>query len=134
MIVRDCRADSAIERSGPVAKFFRARFVRKLRSAEPESTQLWVEVRASKSPIHNQKLGHLAFSCSSHTRREKFATGPLELVQPDEIVHGHSELLLTRTPEEDMRRVAAARRRFTRHAKRWVRRIARNLRQAWERW
>jgi hypothetical protein len=52
-----------------------------VRSAEHESAQLWVEVRASKSPIHNQKLGHLAFSCSSHTRREKFATGPEQHVK-----------------------------------------------------
>ena len=61
--------------SGPVAKFFRARFVRELRSAEPEYTQLKVEMRLSEIPIHH-RLGHPALSCSSHTGREKFATGP----------------------------------------------------------
>src|SRR4051794_38110574 len=69
-------ASDGRSRLGPVAKFFRARFVRELRSAEPASIQLLVEIRASGSPIHNQKLGHAAFSCSSHTGREKFATGP----------------------------------------------------------
>ena len=62
--------------AGPVAKFFRARFVRELRSAEPASTRPKVEVRSSEIPIYNQKLGHTAFSCSSHAGREKFATDP----------------------------------------------------------
>ena len=43
---------------------------------EPASIQLWVEIWLSGSPVHNQKLGHAAFSRGSHTGREKFATGP----------------------------------------------------------
>src|SRR3954463_10365628 len=66
-------------RAGPVAKFFRARFVTELFSAEPVPTQLWVEIRTSEIPINNQKLGRIAFSGSSHTGREKFSTGPVEL-------------------------------------------------------
>jgi hypothetical protein len=61
---------------GPVAKFFRARFKAELLSAEPVSIQLLVEIWASRSPAHNQKLGHAALSRSRHTGREKFATGP----------------------------------------------------------
>ena len=38
---------------GPVAKFFRARFVRKLRFAEPISTQLWIEICPFRTPVHN---------------------------------------------------------------------------------
>lgn len=67
----------SIER-GPVAKFFRARFAGEIRSAEPMSSQLLVEIRFSGSPIHNHKLGHAIFSHSSHTGRENFATGPAE--------------------------------------------------------
>jgi hypothetical protein len=47
-----------------------------MRSAEPVSTQLWVEIRPARSPTNNQKLGHPALSHGSHTGREKFATGP----------------------------------------------------------
>src|SRR3954465_7472942 len=38
---------------GPVAKFFRARFVTELFSAEPVLTQLGVEIRLSGRPVHN---------------------------------------------------------------------------------
>ena len=69
-----CLIDKVVR--GPVAKFFRARFVRELRSAEPVSTQLSIEFWPSESPAHNQKLGHAAFSRSSHTGRKNFATGP----------------------------------------------------------
>src|SRR3954452_20037364 len=64
---------------GPVAKFFRARFAEKSRSAEPVSEQPWIEIRPSKSPSHNRKLGRAALSCSSHTGQKNFATGPLRL-------------------------------------------------------
>src|SRR3954470_13581287 len=62
--------------SGPVAKFFRARFVRELRFAEPAFAQSQVEIWPSEIRANNQKLGRIAFACSSHTGREKFATGP----------------------------------------------------------
>src|SRR3954462_15057636 len=61
---------------GPVAKLFRARVVTELRSAEPAFAQLPVETQPSEIPISNHKLGRNAFSRSSHTGREKFATGP----------------------------------------------------------
>ena len=61
---------------GPVAKFFRARFVRELRSAEPASTRPEIETRPPKIPVRNQKLCHPTLSRGSHTGREKFATGP----------------------------------------------------------
>src|SRR6476469_6732811 len=61
---------------GPVAKFFRARFVSQLRSAEPVSAQPWIEIRPSGRPSHNRKLGRAALSCSSHTSQKNFATGP----------------------------------------------------------
>src|SRR6185312_10232136 len=61
---------------GPVAKFFRARFVSQLRSAEPVSAQSWIEIRLSGRPSHNRKLGRAALSCSSHTGQKNFATGP----------------------------------------------------------
>ena len=61
-----------------VAKFFRARFVRNLRSAEPSLTRPEVEIRSSERPNYNQKLGHAAFSRSSHTGPKNFATGPIE--------------------------------------------------------
>src|SRR4051812_14357135 len=64
-------------RHGPVAKFFRARSVGELRSAELAPTQSWVEIRSPETPVYNQKLDRTAFSCSSHTGREKFATGPV---------------------------------------------------------
>src|SRR5690348_9267029 len=60
---------------GPVAKFFRARFVRELRSVEPVSTQLLVEFMRSGSPVYNQKLSYATFSRSSHTGLKNFATG-----------------------------------------------------------
>ena len=50
--------------------------------AGPVWTQLLVEIRASGSPVHNQKLGYTAFSGSSHTGREKFATGPIIVPVP----------------------------------------------------
>jgi hypothetical protein len=62
--------------SGPVAKFFRVRFVRELRSAELVVTQLEVAIRPSRNPAHNQKLGYPVFPRSSHTGQENFATGP----------------------------------------------------------
>ena len=34
--------------------------------------------------IRNQKLGHIAFSDTSHTRRKKFATGPAALMETDD--------------------------------------------------
>ena len=61
---------------GPVAKFLRARFVGKLRSAEPLPTQSGIEIRSSETAVHNQKLDRAAFPCSSHTGREKFADRP----------------------------------------------------------
>src|SRR3954452_19900641 len=61
---------------GPVAKFFRARFAEKSRSAEPVSAQPWIEIRPSGSPSHNRKLDRAALSCSSHTSQKNFATGP----------------------------------------------------------
>ena len=36
-------------------------------------TQLWIEIRPSGSPTHNQKLDDPALSRGSHTGREKFA-------------------------------------------------------------
>ena len=66
------------EWEGPVAKFFRARFVRELRSAEPASTRSEVGIRPPEIPVRNQKLCHPALSRGSHTGREKFATGPLK--------------------------------------------------------
>ena len=63
-------------KNGPVAKFFRTRFFRELRFVGLVLTQLKIEIRASKNPIHNQQLAHTAFSRSSHTGQEKFATGP----------------------------------------------------------
>jgi hypothetical protein len=63
-------------KTGPVAKFFHTRFLRELRLVGPASTQLWIEIWASKRPIHNQQLAHIGFSHGSHTGREKFATGP----------------------------------------------------------
>ena len=51
-------------RNGPVAKFFPARFVRELRSAEPTPTLLKVEIRPPEIPVRNQKLCHLALSHS----------------------------------------------------------------------
>src|SRR5215217_3523780 len=74
--VADREARHQAAPGGPVAKFFRVRFVRKLRSTEPVSAQLWIEILASGSPIHNQELGRPAFSRRSHTGRKKFATGP----------------------------------------------------------
>jgi hypothetical protein len=71
----DGRARGAI--LGPVAKFFRAEFARELRSAEPAIMQSKVETRSSEILTNNQKLGRAVFSRSSHTGREKFATGPL---------------------------------------------------------
>src|SRR3954447_418738 len=65
-----------LSRSGPVAKFFRVRFVRKLRSTEPVSAQLWIEIRASGSPIHNQELGRPAFSRRSRTGRKSLRQAP----------------------------------------------------------
>src|SRR4051794_41735963 len=61
---------------GACAKFLRARFVGKLRSAEPLPTQPEIEIWSSETAVHNQKLDRAAFPCSSHTGREKFATGP----------------------------------------------------------
>src|SRR4051812_33665954 len=61
---------------GPVAKFFRAQFVRELRAAEPASTQPEVENPPAGSRTHNQKSGRAAFPRSSHVGRKKFATGP----------------------------------------------------------
>jgi len=62
---------------GPVAKFFRARSVRELRSAQSISAQLWIEIRPFRIQIHNRKLGHPVVSHGSYTGREKFATGPV---------------------------------------------------------
>jgi hypothetical protein len=76
-----------------------------------------------------REIGEFGFRVCKILRHSR-----LELLPPGEPVHGHWELLLTRTPEEDMRRVAAARSRFTRRAKRWAQRVARNLRHSWERW
>src|SRR3954452_8465363 len=42
---RRCRYQVAWTAEGPVAKFFRARFVSQLRSAEPVSVQPWIENR-----------------------------------------------------------------------------------------
>jgi len=42
----------------------------------PVLTQLLIEFWPSESPVHNQKLGYAAFSCSSHTGLKNFATGP----------------------------------------------------------
>src|SRR3954451_25064696 len=61
---------------GPAATFFRARFGRELRAVEPVPTQLLIEFWLSESPVRNQKLGHAAFSRSSHTGLKNFATGP----------------------------------------------------------
>src|SRR4051794_23662136 len=77
---RDALTRAGCTRLGPVTKFFRARFSREFRSAEPVSAQLWIEMRASGSPIHNQKLGRPAFSRRSHTGRKRFATGPLVVI------------------------------------------------------
>jgi hypothetical protein len=35
-----------------------------------------IEFWPSESPVHNQKLGYVAFSRSSHTDLKNFATGP----------------------------------------------------------
>ena len=61
---------------GPVEKFFCARFVKELGSVKLVSDQLLVEIQPFRSPIRNHKLDHTACSHSSHTGREKFATGP----------------------------------------------------------
>ena len=47
---------------GPVAKFFRAGFVRGLRSVKPAFAQSQVEIRSSKIPISNHKLGRITLS------------------------------------------------------------------------
>jgi FkbM family methyltransferase len=57
----------------------------------------------------------------------------LELVGPGEALNGHSELLLTRTPEEDIYRVAAQLRWLPFRAKRWLRWAAGDLRRLWYR-
>jgi hypothetical protein len=57
----------------------------------------------------------------------------LELIEPSEVPTGHFELLLTRTPEEDMRIVATQRRRLRARFKRWLRRTARDARDFWYR-
>jgi FkbM family methyltransferase len=57
----------------------------------------------------------------------------LQLVERGRPIHGHCELLLTRTPEDDISRVIAARRRLRVRVKRWLRRTVRDLRDAWYR-
>ena len=57
----------------------------------------------------------------------------LELVRPGEPLNGHLELLLTRTPEEDIDRVAAQLRRLPFQARRWLRGTAGDLRRLWHR-
>jgi FkbM family methyltransferase len=57
----------------------------------------------------------------------------LELIEPSEVPTGHFELLLTRTPEEDLRIVAAERRRLRTRFKRWLHRTARDARDFWHR-
>jgi Resolvase, N terminal domain len=39
-------------------------------------SRMRIEMRPSENTIPNHELGHPASSCSSHTGREKFATGP----------------------------------------------------------
>src|SRR4051812_12101012 len=81
---------------GPVAKFFRARFIMELFSAEPVSIQLRVEIRLSRGPAHNQNLCHPAPSRGSHTGRENFATGPPASIGVDDALSGastHTETL-----------------------------------------
>jgi hypothetical protein len=58
----------------------------------------------------------------------------LELLEPYETPIGHFELLLTRSPEEDMRIVAAQRSRLRIRLKQWLRRITRDARDIWYRW
>src|SRR4051812_22935612 len=43
-------------------------------------------MQSSEIPTYNQKLGHTAFSRSSHTGREKFATDPAACSTPLERV------------------------------------------------
>src|SRR3954447_16206387 len=59
-------------------KVFRTRFVTELRSATPVWRRLRVELWAYEPSNNNQRLGHSAFSRSSHNRRKKFATGPIQ--------------------------------------------------------
>jgi hypothetical protein len=55
--------------------------------------------------------------------------GKLELVQPGELLTGHLELLMTRTPEDDIHRVTAQLRRLPFWLKRWLRWTADDLRR-----
>jgi FkbM family methyltransferase len=58
---------------------------------------------------------------------------PLELIAPGEPVHEPGELLLTRTPEADMQKVAAAARRLRVRLKRAVQRAGHDLLELWYR-